>query len=281
MDEEVRHIWHVYSDGTRTEAPFDTDGDKVYAWNSAAICAEFAGVGVLVVTVTGTQLHTMVRGEAEKALRFKTVLQQRLAKRFGRMHFASFEVTTRREALTKFMFIYRLCMDSYGKLPGEYPWGPGNIYFAEPRKHSSCNRVGDLSLRTQFSLFSTKRGLPEEWLADADGRIRAESFIDIASVERLFRTARTFIACLHVRRKDEAALKREIHHNYLASRSIKELRRIGNEYCTDVCGKTLVKVDIRIRLAIAARMIRDGIACRSPELAKALLLRPHDLRLPD
>ena len=75
------------------------------------------------------------------------------------------------------------------------------------------------------------------------------------------------------------AMKQEIHRNYLESRSIQDLRRIGNEYCAGVCGKTLVKVDIRIRLAISARMIRDGIACRSASLAKALLLKPDDLNL--
>jgi hypothetical protein len=40
-----------------------------------------------------------------------------------------------------------------------------------------------------------------------------------------------------------------------------------------------VKVNVRVRLAIAATMIREGIAGRSASLAKALLLKPEDLNL--
>ena len=121
--------------------------------------------------------------------------------------------------------------------------------------------------------------LPEEWTVDTDGRIMPDCFIDYASVEQLFISVRSFIAFLYVRREDEAALKQEIHRNYLESRSIQDLRRIGNEYCVQACGKTLVKVNVRVRLAIAAKMIRDGIAGRSASLAKALLLKPDDLTL--
>ena len=73
-------------------------------------------------------------------------------------------------------------------------------------------------------------------------------------------------------------MKQEIHRNYLESRSIQDLRRIGNDYCVSAGGKTLAKVGIRTRLAIAGRMIRDGIAGRSASLAKALFLEPDDLR---
>ena len=134
-------------------------------------------------------------------------------------------------------------------------------------------------MREQYRCFNTRMKLSEDWLVDAGGRILPECFIDYVYVEQLFGSVRTFIAFLYVRREDEMAMKQEIHRNYLESRSIQDLRRIGNEYCAGVCGKTLVKVDIRIRLAIAARMIRDGIACRSASLAKALLLKPDDLNL--
>ena len=128
-------------------------------------------------------------------------------------------------------------------------------------------------------MFRTRMKLPEEWMVDTYGRIQPDSFIDFVFVEQLFVSVRSFIAFLFVRREDEAALKQEIHRNYLESRSIQDLRRIGNEYCVQTCGKTLVKADVRVRLAIAAKMIREGIAGRSASLAKALLLKPADLTL--
>ena len=279
MEEETGDLWHIYSDGTRADIPFFSDEDKNYAWNSVAICAESAGVTVLVSTVNDTHLHTLVRGEEKKALLFKRVLRQRLARLSEKVYFAVSRINDRKDALTKFMYVYRNCLDFYRKMPGEYRWGSGNIYFSELSLRPSSSRLGNLSFREQYRYFKTRRKLPEDWLVDAEGRILPECFIDYGYVEQLFRTVRTFIAFLYVRREDEVAMKQEIHRSYLESRSIQDLRRIGNEYCVNACGKTLVKVDIRIRLAIAAKMIRDGIAGRSPSLAKALLLKPEDLKL--
>lgn len=279
MEEETSDLWHIYSDGTRADIPFFSDEDKTYAWNSVAICAESAGVAVLVSTVNDTHLHAMIRGDEPKVLLFKKILRQRLSRLFPRVFLACKSIGNRKEALSKFMYVYRNCLDFYKKMPGEYPWGSGNIYFSEMRSHPACSRLGDFTVREQHRLLRTKRTLPPDWLVNADGLILPESFIDYRYVEQLFRTVRTFIAFLYVRREDEAALKQEIHSNYLESRSIQDLRRIGNEYCVEACGRTLVKVDVKVRLAIAAKMIRDGIAGRSPSLAKALLLRPDDLRL--
>lgn len=279
MDEGIKDIWHVYSDGTRADIPFFSDEDKTFAWNSVAICAERAGVRVLVSTVNDTHLHVLARGEKDRILKFKVILQQRLARRYSRIHFASNEVRTRKEAMSKFMYVYRNCLDFYKKMPGEYRWGSGNIYFSELSRRPPASRLGVMSLREQYRCFNTRTKLPEDWLVDAGGRILPECYIDYVYVEQLFKSVRTFIAFLYVRREDETAMKQEVHRNYLESRSIQDLRRIGNEYCASVCGKTLVKVDVRIRLAIAARMIRDGIAGRSASLAKALLLKPDDLKI--
>ena len=78
MEEVVTDFWHVYSDGNQADIPFDTEEDKLFAWNSVAVCAEIAGVQVWVVTVNDTHLHSLVRGEEARAKRFKSVLQQRL-----------------------------------------------------------------------------------------------------------------------------------------------------------------------------------------------------------
>ena len=240
MEEKVQDLWHVYSDWTKADIPFATDEDKTFAWNSVAICAEIAGVTVLVSTVNDTHLHTMVRGEEEKALHFKRVLRQRLARLSDRICFAISRIKDREDALSKFMYVYRNCLYFYRKMPGEYKWGSGNIYFSEMRILPACNRLGDFSLREQFHLLQTKRRLPPDWKVDSDGRITPESFIDYGYVEVLFRTVRTFIAFLYVRKEDEASMKQEIHSGYLEARSIQELRKIGDEYCVSASGKTLV-----------------------------------------
>ena len=280
MDEKVDDIWHVFSDGTRADIPFDTEEDKVFGWNSVAICAEIAGVTVWVVTVNDTHFHSLVKGPADWAERYRTLLQQRLQRHFPQehIHVANKPVGSREKALSRFMYAYRNCMDFYKKLPGEYPWGCGHLYFSEKRHFFKGHKVSDLSWREKYRLFRTQQAIPSHWQIDENGRILPETFVDYQAVERFFRSARAFIAFLYVRKEDEAAMKQEIYHDYLESRSIQELRKAGNKYCVNYCGKKLAHAPLDIRLKVAGRLLREGLAGRNASLAKALFLKPDDFR---
>lgn len=280
-DEVVENMWHVYSDGTRADIPFNTDEDKLYAWNSVAICAEIAGVRVWVSTVNDTHLHTMVKGLEMRVKRYRDVLQQRLQAHFpGQgIYFACDPIETHDEVLVKFMYVYRNCLDFFKNLPGEYAWGSGNIYFSEKRHFFKGRRIGDMPVREQRRLFHTKILLPAHWMCDYDGRILPESFIDYEAVEQFFRSVFTYIAFMHIKKDDEARLKQQIHSRYLESRSIQDLRRMGNEICVKRCGRKLSKASFQARLDVAVEMLRRGLSGRSTSLAKALILKPQDLEL--
>ena len=273
-------IWNVYSDGKRADIPFYTEEDKVFGWNSVAVCAEIAGVRVWVATVNDTHFHSLVCGEEDRAERYRTVLQQRLQRRFPeeRIYIARDEVGSREEIMRKFMYVYRNCLDFYKKLPGEYPWGSGHVYFSEKRRFYVGKRIKDLSARDYNRMFKTHIRLPDHWLYDGDGRILPECFIDYEAVERLFGSVKTFIAFQFVRKEDEAAMKQQVNRRYMESRTIQDLRRIGNRYCSNLCRLTLKNVPFEIRLKVALKMIREGVAGRSASLAKALFLQPEDLQ---
>jgi hypothetical protein len=176
------------------------------------------------------------------------------------------------------MYAYRNCMDFYKKLPGEYPWGCGHLYFSEQRHFFKGRKVGDLSWREKYRLFRTQHPIPAHWQIDESWRILPETFVDYRAVERFFRSARAFIAFMYVRKEDEAAMKQEIYHDYLESRSIQELRKEGNKYCVNYCGKTLAHAPFEIRLKVAGRLLKEGLAGKNASLAKAVFLKPDDLR---
>lgn len=278
MEENITDCWHIFTDGTKTDIPFSTDKEKKLAWNSIAICAHDSGVSVLVITVNDTHLHSMIRGTMGKASHFRSSLEHRL--RFMNCDKTIIvdiqPITTRTEALSKFMYVYRNCMDFYHKLPGTYPWGSGNIYFAEIEGRGMA--LSTLSLRGQFRSVGTKKKLPQEWRIDVTGRILPESFIDKRYVEHLFVSVRAFIAFQYVRKEDEARMKLEIHQSYYEQRRIQELRIIGNRYSKNYCGHVLRGAPIDIRLKVAHRMLNERISGKSASLAKALFLKPDDLR---
>ena len=277
MEQEINDIWHVLSDGTRADIPFGTDEEKMLAWNGIAICAYDAGVSVLVITINDTHLHALVRGSEARAERFRFSLQHRL-RLFNREETIVVDcqaVRTRTEALSKFMYVYRNCLDFYKKLPGVYPWGSGNIYFTERQEQGVA--LSEFSFREQYRFIRTKKALPQEWKIDGRGRILPESFIDTGFVEQLFGSVRAFIAFLYVRKEDEASMKREINHNYLEQRSIQDLRRIGNRYSVSICGRRLVSATLDVRLRVAGKMLKENLSGKSASLAKALFLKPEDL----
>ena len=201
MDGTINDIWHVFSDGTRADIPFDTDEDKVFGWNSVAICAEIAGVRVWVVTMNDTHFHSLVKGSEVKAEHYRLLLQQRLQRHFpdDNVHVACKPVVIREKVLSRFMYAYRNCMDFYRKLPGEYPWGCGHLYFSEKRHFFKGRKVSTLSGREQYRLFRTHHPVPPHWQIDEQGRILPETFVDYEAVERFFKSPRAFIAFLYVR----------------------------------------------------------------------------------
>lgn len=285
-DGPAEGYWHVYSDGRRADIPFLTDEDKIFARNSVAICAYQSGVTVLVVTVNDTHLHLMVFAQEEKALRFRDRLRNRIIRYHrlnghadrigGGLFLACDPVPTWQKVKQKFMYVFRNCLDFFPGLPGDYPWGSGNIYFAQFDRERG-KRLGAYSHRDQIKILHTNTVLPQDWRIDEYGSILPESFVDYQHVERLFVSVRAFIAFLFVKREDEEEMKRETNRSYLEYRKMEELREAGNILSLRYCNRSLRRAPIEIRLKVASRMISRGMAGKSESLAKALYLKKDDL----
>lgn len=286
IEETVNDYWHIYSDGKRADIPFLTDEDKVYARNSVAICAFQCGVTILAVTINDTHLHAVARAPEERVMRYKENLRNRLysyhkkgghPERIGSgLYLACDSIPTRTKLKQKIIYVLRNCLDFFPFLPGEYPWGSGNIYFAR----SEIGRgkpLYDYSRREQILILRTNTMLPQDWRIDGQGSITPPSFVDYRQVESIFVTVRAFIAFLFVRKEDEEAMKREVGRTYLEYRKMEDLRQTGNRLSQNICKHNLRMAPFEVRLKIASRMIRDRLAVKSESLAKALYLRQEDL----
>ena len=260
-----------------------TREDKCFAWNSLPICAFHAGVTLWVQTINDTHFHALVRGEQAQVSSYRDLLLQRLSAyqrklgRKSRIYLVADPVETRREAMSKFMYVYRNCLDFYRKLPGEYEWGSGNVYFSEHRDFYQGKRAGDLTERERRQLFHTRWSLPGNWYV-RDGKILPESFLDYETVERLFGSARAFIAFLYVRKEDEAALKQSVHYRYLEQRTIDDFRSRANNISLHSYKMKLSVLPLEQRLMIAGRMLKEGTGIRSAGFAKALYLEVEDIK---
>ena len=70
--------------------------------------------------------------------------------------------------------------------PTQYPWGTGNLFFNATRPKGV--RVDSLSERARMKLLHSKVSVSGHWLVGEDGYILPSSYVDIALVEKYFRT---------------------------------------------------------------------------------------------
>lgn len=274
-----QNYWHVYSDGKQADIPFCSDDDKIFALNSVAIVAFRTGLTVLCVVVNDTHLHAVLYGtrglEYKDELRRRLIVYLRHKSKGDKLFFACDEISERRELLSKIIYTFRNCMDFYRKVPWEYRFGPGNVYFAKPRETGKA--LGELSVRGKKALFHTNVKLPDSWRVDNDGMLVPASFMDIRHVENLFASPKAFLAFLYVRKEDEQTMKQQLQGRYLEERRIQDMRERGNRLSNSYFGKSLIKLDITCRLHVASKMIKEGTGFKSDSFAKALYLKPQDL----
>ncbi len=281
MEDRVQGYWHVYSDGKRADIPFGTDDDKIYAMNAIAICAFANGMEVICLEVNDTHFHSIVKGDNIDG--FRSGLKRRLTTHVrkdddhpsGEFFIAAGEILTRTELLTKIVYVFRNCLDFYRGTPWDYPWGVGNLYFAQ-RKTEGIP-LSDLSARERNMILECRYDLPEEWRMDYNGLILPASYINAENVERLFGSVRAFLAFLHIKKDDEQKLKQSFSSNYMEQRSIQDTRERANRLAHQKYGASLKSLPFESRLQIAACMIKARTASRSESLAKAVYLKKEDL----
>lgn len=276
--------WHLYSDGKRADIPFNDQEDKTFAMNAIAICAYRQKVQILCANVNDTHLHVIFKGYQQEVFarelkrRLMRYLQLAGKKQYAGegLFFSCDPITDPTELKSKIIYTFRNCLDFFKKMPWEYDWGVGNLYFAKRGKALAGTRLGDLSGREQIRLLKTNFTLPQDWYLDEKGMILPACYVNVEEVERLFVTPRAFLAFLYVRKEDELKMKQQFSARYLEERTIQDMRKRGNSLSNSYCGKSLLRAPLSTRLQIARKMMKEG-AGKSESLAKALFLQKEDL----
>lgn len=288
VEKKVDGIYHLYSNGLTVDIPFGKEDDKIYCMNIAAILSAELGVAILCIIVLDTHFHMLVRDDSGKIELYVSKLRVLLVTYFARrgrkesigkgLFLSCDELETETSVKTHFCYVYRNCLDCYNRLPSEYEWGSGNIYFSEMRETPVCHRVGDMTDREKREVFHTHKYVPENWLVDTNGKILPRSYVDYNAVEQLFVSPRAYIAFMFVKKEDEQQMKLTFEKKYREMRTIQELREKAREISKNIMNKSLRSLDFDGKIKIASMMVRNGISGKTASLAKAVYLAPEDLK---
>jgi len=198
----MRRIWLVSTDHLEEELWFrDLDDFKV-AMNYMAIqAASHPNVKVLAFILMSNHVHIVIKGTSEDVLMFIVQFKHRysiyMRKKWGIKEFLRRngidikEVPYDTEAIERAIaYVQMNCVAaSICTHPAQYPWGTGDTFFS-PARPMSAKRVGDLKGRElERLLHSNSTVLPKQWRINAEGYVLPQEYVDVQSVEKLFRSA--------------------------------------------------------------------------------------------
>lgn len=179
---------------------FREEADFKVAMNYVAIeAARHPDVAVLAFTLMSNHVHFVLKGLRERVEGFVNRFKHRYAiyyrrkygvKKFLRRNELDVkEIPYDDEAPEKVIAYTVMNAVAAGICahPSQYPWGTGHLYFSTPTTQNA-SRLKDFSIRAiKRIIHSDEESLPENWHLGKDGYILPQDYVDVKSVEALFR----------------------------------------------------------------------------------------------
>ena len=195
----MKKYYLVTTDHLETGLWFRDEKDFVAGMNFVAIQAHKSKVTVLAFILMSNHLHFVLSGSWKDVKVFIDGLKSRHSKylhnKYGTYEFLRRndvhiqEVSSLDEGLEKAIAYTQMnsVAANICSHPSQYPWGTGPVFFSASKR--SGTRLGDLSKRARIRLLHCcEDDVPSEWLVGAEGYILPESYVDVRSVESVFRT---------------------------------------------------------------------------------------------
>ena len=178
---------------------FRDESDFIAGMNFVAIQAYASKVTVLAFILMSNHVHFVLSGRWKDVKAFIDGLKSRYSKylhnKYGTFEFLRRngvdiqEVSSLEEGLEKAIAYTQMnsVAANICSHPSQYPWGTGPVFFSASKRPGT--RLGDLSKRGRIRLFHCcDVDLPPDWLVGKEGFILPESYVDITTVESIYRT---------------------------------------------------------------------------------------------
>ena len=172
--------------------------DFIVGMNYMAVLSYKFGVIILAFILMSNHIHCVAFGRREDVEAFiqmwKSLYSKYLAAKYGvRDYLRKLEVDIRvvqneNEALERAIaYVQMNCVAAnICATPFEYPWGTGSAFFKFAEEKGT--KLGEYSARARYRLLHCKAEVPLDWKVSENGCVIPSSYVDVKSVERLFRT---------------------------------------------------------------------------------------------
>ena len=177
---------------------FRDEEDFKVGMNAVALIASLTGVTVLAFVLMSNHVHFLIRCWPMDVEYFINELKRHYSRyvrnKYGikeslrRNSVNIQEVDTEGESLEKIIAYIQMNPVAAGicLYPNQYRWGTGKCFFCE--EPPAGEPFGGLNRTRQKKLVHSKKQVPDNYLVCKDQYILPESYVDVESVEKIFKT---------------------------------------------------------------------------------------------
>ena len=274
-------FFHVCTDGESLDWLFRDDSDFISGVNRSGICAVVSGVRIVSFVLMDNHVHFILYGQMPSCkdfiLRYKNLTGKYIYSKYGikgHTHTIPAEIIridTPDRLLSTLAYIDRNpIVAGWRKMPDEYRWGVSRFMFRDGIGCENFRRLGTFSLREQSVLLGTHVRLPQDWRVDESGMLDVCCFVDVAFLERLFRSPGRYLYFLS--KKLEGDIDQFFTMGTRTFVQDKDLRLIVEKLAKEFYGESDIRLlSVNTRLLLA-RKLRYEYASTVKQISRMLHL---------
>ena len=271
--------YHVCTDGNSLDWMFKDKEDFIVGVNRTAICSLEADVVVKAYTLMDNHAHFVLQGTLPRCknfiIRFKTQVGRWISSKYNikdhlrHLPTQLIKIEDEEQLLETIAYIDRnSVVAGYCHLPSEYPWGSSRYIFKARDSKIQGRSIKGYGKRELHISLKTWTKLPDNWIIDENGMICPETFLDINSIEVLFKSPLRYL--YYLSKKVEGKI--EILRGTKTFIPDKELRPIIENISKQLFGDIPIKnLEFNSRLLLA-RKLRYNYAATIKQIARMIHL---------
>lgn len=281
---EKREFYHLFSEGFRTESLFDDRKAFIAGMNIIAVCWLKCDVKILAFCLMDNHVHFILYGTLTECNRFIEKFIHRYGiwfhYRYGHHKYESLKfdiksLNDERYLLTSIAYALRNGIAAgYCFCAEDYPWSSAGLYFRMPERMSSMTqgwkKVSEIPVRKLRSMVLTRTELPKDWKVTPEGYIWPGNYVDYSTVEKLYRTPKSFTFFMGQGKEDDINRSLGIH-NAIALPDM-ELKEKTVEMCFKLFKTSNLRgIDVQKRILLA-KELRKKYCCSIKQIARTIHL---------
>ncbi len=214
---KMKGYYHVSSHGLEKNDIFKTKEDFIRGMNDIALCVLGYDVSILAFCLMSNHFHFVLYGTLEECRSFSEEYKRRCGMR---MRQVLGEVQAMRDVSLQFNLIDNVeylenaiayvlrnpLAAGVFVMPYHYQWSSISLYFNNGRQ-PVAERLNDMSERKRFRILKSRVSVPDTYIVDEEGLILPSCYVDLESVEKIFRHPARLMMLLSRKVENDVELK--------------------------------------------------------------------------